>query len=162
MTTHRDLKKLVRARMRRTGENYTAARAALLRDNPQVRVAAGSASFEAARREQERAVARLFRDGELPRLPAKRKNMIAILLELLRHLEIGRSYPEAELNEILRHFHPDYAYLRRELVDYGYLTRSDGVYRVAAVAPERPAFMAAELPAWEREWLPGFLAGEHD
>ena len=55
--------------------------------------------------------------------------------------------------------HEDFAYLRRELVNYHYLERSDGVYRVVAVAPERAGIEVQEIPAWEANWLPGFVAG---
>lgn len=53
----------------------------------------------------------------------------------------------------------DFAYLRRELVNYRYLERADGRYRTPAQAPVRAAIEHQEIPAWEVVWLPGFLAG---
>ena len=38
------------------------------------------------------------------------------------------TYPEAEVNDVLRRYHDDYAALRRYLVDEGFLTREAGVY----------------------------------
>jgi hypothetical protein len=42
-----------------------------------------------------------------------------------RPLEPGRRYPEPEVNELLGRYHPDYAMLRRYLVDDGFLDRAD-------------------------------------
>ena len=59
---------------------------------------------------------RTFFDGErLRSIPAKRKARVAVLLELLRRFEPGRRYAEREVNDILRHAHPDVALLRRDL-----------------------------------------------
>ncbi|MGN6575173.1 MAG: DUF2087 domain-containing protein [Nocardioides sp.] len=157
MTQDRDFKRVVRARMARTGETYTAARAAVEQRAPEVGEPQDSA-FDAARREQERLVARLFKDGRLEQIPARRKNRAGALLEVLTRFEPGRAYSEPEVNEVLLGVHPDFAYLRRELVNYHYLEREDGRYRVAGQAPERTTMQLQEIPAWEAAWLPGFLA----
>lgn len=97
---------------------------------------------------------RAFFDGRrLISIPAKRRARVAVLLELLRGFEAGRDYTEAEVNEILREAHPDVAFLRRELVDYRYLTRADGIYRVADAPPVRDANERQEVPSGEAEWL---------
>ncbi|GAA1569800.1 hypothetical protein GCM10009789_24140 [Kribbella sancticallisti] len=70
-----------------------------------------------------------IRDGRLtgfPTFPAKTR----IVLEyLVNSFEPGRSYPEPEVNAILNTWHSDHAALRRLLVDYGLLTRTDSVYQ---------------------------------
>ena len=68
-------------------------------------------------------------------------------------------YTEPEVNEVLLAVHEDFAYLRRELVNYRYLEREDGLYGTAAQAPVRAEVEHQEIPAWEALWLPGFLAG---
>jgi hypothetical protein len=108
--------------MAETGETYTAARAAVLERD--------TAAYDAARSEQARLVARLFTDGRLARVPAKRKTRAAALLEVLARFEPGRVYTEPEVNAVLLGVHEDFAYLRRELVNYRYLERADGRYRV--------------------------------
>ncbi|GAA1911080.1 DUF2087 domain-containing protein [Nocardioides hwasunensis] len=148
MTRNSDFKQVVRARMAATGEGYTAARAALHRE-----------AYDAARAEQERLVGRLFTDGRIERVPARRKVRAAVLLEVLSRFEPGRDYSEKEVNEVLLGVHEDFAYLRRELVNYHYLEREDGRYRTAAHAPERSATQRQEIPAWESHWLEGFLTG---
>ncbi len=154
MTRDSDFKKVVRARMAETGEGYAAARATLEQTRSPQREA-----YDAARAEQERLVARLFTDGRIARVPAKRKVRAAVLLEVVRRFEPGRVYSEREVNDVLLGVHEDFAYLRRELVNYRYLEREDGRYRTAARAPERAPVEHQEIPAWEAHWLPGFLAG---
>lgn len=134
MTTDRDFKNLVRARMIETGEPYTAARAALLEHRDE------------AQRFHDRTVRSFLRDGRLVSVPARRRARVVILLELLGLFEAGRAYPEREVNDILRPVHEDVAYLRRELVDYGFLARANGVYRVAEALPEAHGNVAGELP----------------
>ena len=151
MTRDSDFKQVVRARMADTGETYTRAREAVL--------ACDSAAYAAARTEQERLVSRLFSNGRLAQVPAKRKTRAAALLEVLSRFEPGRDYSEPEVNEVLLGVHEDFAYLRRELVNYRYLERADGVYRVVATAPERARIEVQEIPAWEAAWLPGFVGG---
>ena len=148
MTRDSDFKQVVRARMAETGESYTAARAAL-----------GREAYDTARAEQERLVGRLFTDGRIERVPARRKVRAAVLLEVVARFEPGREYAEKEVNEVLLGVHEDFAYLRRELVNYHYLERQDGRYRTAAQAPERSAIERQEIPEWEGHWLEGFLAG---
>ena len=154
MTKDSDVKRVVRARMERTGETYTAALAAV-RETPAPR----GEAYESARAEQRRLVARLFTDGRIERVPARRKVRAAVLLEVVRRFEPGRVYSEREVNDALLGVHEDFAYLRRELVNYRYLEREDSRYRTAVRAPERAPVEHQEIPAWEAHWLPGFLAG---
>jgi len=163
VTRDRDFKQVVRARMARTGETYTAARAALELEGPPrdstPSTPSERTSYDAARREQERLVGRLFVEGRLDRVPAKRKTRAGALLEVLSRFEPGRVYTEPEVNEVLLGVHPDFAYLRRELVNYRYLERAEGRYRVVATVPARAPIEHQEIPAWEAAWLPEFLAG---
>lgn len=151
MTKNSDFKQVVRARMAESGETYTVARAGLEQQS--------QAAYGEARTEQERLVQRLFTDGRLAQVPAKRKVRVAALLEVLSRFEPGRDYAEREVNEVLLGVHEDFAYLRRELVNYRYLERAAGIYRVVASAPQRASIEHQEIPAWEAAWLPGFVAG---
>jgi hypothetical protein len=148
--------------MAHTGETYTAARAALeQQDRPAVatsRAPTAQSGYDAARRDQERLVGRLFDHGRLSQIPAKRKTRAGALLEVLTRFEPGRAYTEAEVNQVLLGVHPDFAYLRRELVNYHYLERAEGRYQVVAQAPTRSPIERQEIPDWEAVWLPGFLA----
>ncbi len=44
---------------------------------------------------------RLFADGRIARVPAKRKVRAAVLLEVVRRFEPGRVYSEPEVNDVL-------------------------------------------------------------
>ncbi len=104
---------------------------------------------------QERAkVIRDFFDGDrLKQIPAQRKKRVIVLQHLMHWFEPERSYVEREVNDILRRAHEDVATLRRELVDYGYLTRDAGIYRAAHSLPARDAHIAQEITGNEQEWL---------
>ena len=65
-------------------------------------------------------------DGSLKTIPSQRKKLEAILRHVVQSFEPGRRYSEPQVNEILAHFHPDTASLRRELVGYGMMQREGG------------------------------------
>lgn len=134
MTRQSDLKTLIRARMAVTGERYTAAAAALAYE------------WQSAERYHATVLARFFDGDRLRSIPARRKPRVAVLLELLRRIRAGRAYAEAEVNDLLRPAHEDVATLRRELVDYGFLDRADGVYRLVDAGPDLDPRFAADLP----------------
>jgi hypothetical protein len=73
-------------------------------------------------------VARFIEDGRLVTMPTKHSKRLLVLDRIAQEFELGRTYPEAEVNEVLRRYHDDYAALRRYLVDEAFLTRDGGVY----------------------------------
>lgn len=78
---------------------------------------------------EESTVLRRFFDGtRLTRIPAQHAKRLIILDRLAQEFEPGVRYPEREVNFTLQLWYPDYAALRRFLVDEGFLTRADGVY----------------------------------
>jgi hypothetical protein len=104
-------------------------------------------------------VVRDFFDGDrLKQIPAQRKKRVIVLQHLLSRFEPGRKYTEREVSELLKAAHPDFATLRRELVDYGYMTRAGGVYRVARDLPSRSVQVQQEVIGDEAAWLRSFLA----
>jgi hypothetical protein len=68
------------------------------------------------------ALASLGRNGRLPR---SRVDRLTVLRQLADLFEPDRRYPEAEVNSRLRSTNPDYALLRRSLVDEGLLGRAN-------------------------------------
>jgi hypothetical protein len=75
-------------------------------------------------------VLRVFLDegGRLRAMPAKWSKRLVVLDYLAQLFEPGVRYSEAEVSALLRAFHPDYAMLRRYLVDEGFLAREAGIY----------------------------------
>jgi hypothetical protein len=89
---------------------------------------------------EEATVLRRFFDGtRLTRIPAQHAKRLIILDRLAQEFEPGVRYPEREVNFTLQLWYPDYAALRRYLVDEGFLTRADGVYwRIGGRFPDDP------------------------
>ena len=67
-------------------------------------------------------------DGRLHTIPVKRAKRLVLLDFLAQRFELGRTYPEADVNEVLHGYHPDHAALRRYLVEEQFLTREANVY----------------------------------
>lgn len=143
--------------MIQTGENYTSARAALLAERERELAAQCREAFA----EHRKVIARFY-DGESFMVwPAKRKGRAHALLFLINFFEPGRVYLEREINEILGALWDDFAFLRREMVEYGYLRRnSQGEYWLAEEVESREGtILHAEAPDWEDHWLPDYLVG---
>jgi hypothetical protein len=70
----------------------------------------------------------LLEDGSLRSIPTKIRKRLAVLDHLAQEFERGERYPETDVNNRLRAFHPDVAALRRYLVEEGFLDRDGGVY----------------------------------
>jgi hypothetical protein len=68
---------------------------------------------------------RFVHNGRLLAMPAAHGKRLVVLDHLAGLFEPGRRYPEPEVNELLGRYHPDYALLRRYLVDDGFLDRAD-------------------------------------
>jgi hypothetical protein len=75
------------------------------------------------------AVLRTFlRGGRLTQIPTQHSKRLVVLDHICRIFEIGVRYPEREVNAMLRAFHPDYAALRRYLVEEGLMSRERNIY----------------------------------
>jgi hypothetical protein len=69
-------------------------------------------------------------DGKLKNMPAQRKKRLVVLSHIIKDFELGKKYPEREMNEIMMRYHPDYAMLRRELIIHQFMYRKDGQYEL--------------------------------
>ncbi len=87
--------------------------------------------------EEEKILGAYLRGGRLVVLPARRRKRLVVLRWLADHFRPAERYPEAQINEILRRYHPDFASLRRWLVDEELLQRSPatGLYWRAGTLP---------------------------
>lgn len=73
--------------------------------------------------------------GRLTAIPVQRKKRMAVLRWLVEDFQPGRLYSEAEVNRAISKRHPDFAALRRYLVDEELMQRKRGVYwRTGSVA----------------------------
>ncbi len=99
-----------------------------------------------------------FFDGDrLKTIPARRKQRVIVLQKLMERFDPSQTYHEREVNDLLRTAHDDVASLRRELVDYGFMTRERGTYQVARSTPERSRQVAQEITGDERGWLTSLI-----
>jgi hypothetical protein len=78
--------------------------------------------------DEEKILNTFVKDGRLVRMPARQGKKLVILRWLVQRFEPGVSYPERQVNAILQEVDPDYAMLRRYLVDAGLMQRDQGVY----------------------------------
>lgn len=67
-------------------------------------------------------------NGRITQLPARRKKQLVIMNWVVEHFEYDVRYPEAELNERLKQLNPDFASLRRYLIDHKLMARENNIY----------------------------------
>ena len=151
MTKDKDFKKLVRARMTETGENFTTARTALLTANQSADSGSESIIDPKIARFRAKTLRTFMPDGRIVAVPTKRRALVLILIEVLAALEPDRTYDEKQLGAILGEFHPDFALLRRELIDYRLLERNahTGEYWVNPNPPTHTGSQAQEMAGLE-------------
>ena len=70
----------------------------------------------------------LLPDGRLKIIPAQRKKREVILRHILKEFKPEVHYTEKQVNEILARFHDDTATLRREMIAYKMMKRTEGEY----------------------------------
>jgi len=85
--------------------------------------------------------------GRLISIPAQRKKRLAVLHWLVEDFQPGRLYPESELNRIIARRHPDFATLRRHLVDEELMQRRHSVYWRTGSVPN----VGFDPPSWPAE-----------
>ena len=78
----------------------------------------------------EKKVLQTFVEGDRIKelLPSRHKKRLVVLTWLANQFEMDVRYSEQEMNERLKHHHPDYASLRRYLIDYKFMQREKGIY----------------------------------
>jgi len=74
-------------------------------------------------------LANFFKYGKLKTIPAQRKKRIIVLEEIAKSFDADKTYSERDVNIIIADFHDDFCTIRREMIEYGLLTRHDGVYQ---------------------------------
>lgn len=82
--------------------------------------------FHITDEEREKIIKGAFQSLEplvLRAIPPKQKKKAVVLGRIAEELEPGRRYTEKELNGFLKGIHPDFATLRRYLIEYGFMDR---------------------------------------
>ncbi|MDJ1110991.1 MULTISPECIES: DUF2087 domain-containing protein [Macrococcus] len=68
---------------------------------------------------------RFFKNNKLVQIPKKEKDKILLFDWFVTLFNHTKTYSEKEINEIIKAYYDDYAIIRRYMVDYGYLKRTD-------------------------------------
>ncbi len=66
--------------------------------------------------------------GRLKEIPVGQTRQRFVLVRLVETFEKDIRYPEKEVNERLKAFHPDFATLRRYLIDHQLMVRENNIY----------------------------------
>lgn len=69
-----------------------------------------------------------FKGDQLIEIPSGLRRLELVLHWLVEQFELERRYPERELNEIIKRYHPDFASLRRHMIDHGLMERENNIY----------------------------------
>lgn len=77
---------------------------------------------------EQKVLQQFIEDGRIRSIPARQGKRRTVLRWLVEHFDADARYTEAEISERLEAYHPDYAALRRYLVDEGFMQREDGIY----------------------------------
>ena len=85
--------------------------------------------------------------GRLISIPVQRKKRLAVLRWLVEDFQPARLYSEADVNRIMSRRHPDFAALRRFLVDEELMQRRRGVYWRTGSVPN----VGWDPPSWPGE-----------
>lgn len=83
--------------------------------------------FAITEKEKEDILATYFKqglNGPLDYFPLKEKKRVAILRHLITFFEPNKNYTEKEVNSLLKEFYHDYILLRRYLIEYGFMDRT--------------------------------------
>ena len=62
-------------------------------------------------------------DGPLKTFDMKEKSKLVVLRQIVRHFSHNQIYSEKQVNEILKAINPDFATIRRYLIEYGFMDR---------------------------------------
>lgn len=63
--------------------------------------------------------------GALKIYPSKEKKKIIVLQEIVKNFSKGKTYSEKEINRVLKRIYEDYVTIRRALIEYGFIERTN-------------------------------------
>jgi hypothetical protein len=96
---------------------------------PLLKRAPSEESFAGMDAHEAKTLAAFVRDGRLVRIPVVISKQTVVLRWLVAHFDMDATYPESDVNAVLAQVHPDFATLRRMLVDHRFMGRQNGIYR---------------------------------
>lgn len=83
--------------------------------------------YNITKEEQKQAISKYFSGTKLLKFPLKEKQRLIVLREIMNHIDKNKVYTEKEINEVIEAIYEDYVWIRRYLIEYGFLDRkADG------------------------------------
>ena len=122
---------LVTARREQYYTVYSLNRALLGLTLSQLAAAEAPEEDEAQKREEEyrqKVIASFFEYGKLRSIPVQRKKKIICYQKIASAFELGKTYEERELSDVIAGFHEDYCTIRRDMISEGILVREGSKY----------------------------------
>lgn len=77
---------------------------------------------------EHRIISNFVKDGRIIAFPSALKKQLVLLKWIAGSIDPDREYSEKEISAFLKQFNDDYATIRRELVDWHFMTRENGRY----------------------------------
>ncbi|WLR42069.1 DUF2087 domain-containing protein [Bacillus carboniphilus] len=68
-------------------------------------------------------------EGPISSFPSKEKRKIIILQHIVKQFEVQKEYTESQINEVLKSIYSDFVTIRRYLIEYGFMERSQDCSR---------------------------------
>lgn len=82
--------------------------------------------FNITEKEREAVIKAYFTEnGAIKNFPSKEKKKIIVLAHIVNNFKSGVIYSEKDINKILKRIYEDYATIRRAMIEYGFLDRTD-------------------------------------
>lgn len=77
---------------------------------------------------REKVVKAFFEYGKLKSIPSQRKKERICLEEIAKNFEVGKTYDEIEVNQIIENYYEDYCTLRRDMISEQIMKREGRKY----------------------------------
>lgn len=128
--------------------------------------------------DEARTLGRFFDGKRLVQIPQSTRKRRLVLEKIAQEFEPGRRYPERDVNFMIQMLHPDYASIRRYMIEEGFMDRADGAYwrtggrydlETTPQPSHEPEVLTIEVPIdgvilrrWDTSMIPALVASAND
>lgn len=100
--------------------------------NSLIRIGKPEKDIQTQREEQYRnnVIKAFFEYGKLKSIPVQQKKRKIVLEEIAKKFELGKEYPERDVNIIIADFNDDFCTIRREMIAFKIFSRENGIYKL--------------------------------
>lgn len=128
--------------------------------------------------DEARTLGRFFDGSRLVQLPQSTRKRRLVLEKIAQEFEPGRRYPERDVNFMIQLVYPDYASVRRYMIEEGFMDRADGAYwrtggrydlEDSSPSVEESGIRRVDVPmdglelrGWDATLIPDLIASAND